>query len=1279
MISMRILRTTLCTLACFISLQLHAFTLIDIENKYLKINAEPIASLTIDGPAELCENQCTAVIININQPGVYSVNIGLSTPLIQINNLPDITNVMNGDKVNVCYEAGNFPPFYQASIKTIKIPSLFAGFTYSFKINKITSPTGVGTVTGAPVNIKFLKTPKIGDTPYTIFTCYERNGTTSYDLDAHKNNILGTEIGKVHYYTDDKLTNEVFSPYRGSLQKLYAVIISPDDCRSAIQEIVLAISPPGNVGIVSLTCNDFNTSLDACEVCSDNVHLTIGLPSNKKYNIVLNRSDGSPLLLNNVQGPSAKIKIDPAAPQGRINFQFTSVQEQGFCPDYLGLGSELSYDIKPKIKFTQQQNLEGCESIMLPPIIGDLPSHNAAYYTMPFGQGKKYLPGELITSNTTLYIYDVTTPKICQNELLGFAITINKKPTIISANIKACDGYRLPPIQGQNLVGKRAYYSDNNFVNEITVGTIINKDTTLYIQALNGSCSTAAKINVDISPSITFDPLGSIKACNKYVLPPIIADGKTATKASYFDLPNGAGNEYRVGEEIQNNSVLYVYEKNNSCVSNSESISIEIVPGPSINAIPDITICNQYVLPNIQGNFLSPNSGYYTITRGGGEKYKVGDTIKKTTSLFAFDTNGTCGSENEFKITIDSPNKTGSPNPLSYCTSTDKINLFDLLKGDYDPDGTWSQVSGTPITITNTKNVDISNAQEGVYLFSYIKQGTTTCPITETSTVLTLAKPAIAGPDISKVYCDLQPISLSSLPININNGLASYSGANATLQSNTFTPNKPGQYNIKWTVGDGQICLKDEAEIKLTFHIKPQVNLEIENTVCFGKDLIYKITTDSSYFINILFQNEAQYSSGNQLSFIFQDSIKSTGINYGTIAGSSLPDTAQYHLTITNTKLDKCTYTHNQSIPFKTLPNPMVQIKDTLCQGETKIYGGKLFDENKTVDTLQISNANGCDTIYTISLKYQPHSSKEITINACDESRTYTYGGTTFSLTNPTGSVKLLKANQYGCDSTINVNINYAKLFSSIMIKNAPCINQDGRVSLVSTNLQLPIVASIPNRPYADTISQIPAAIALMAGKYNLRFVDADSCSTNHMVEIFTNPKPTVTIKEILKKDEPKNITYNSSRPLESIKWLQDSILSCTSCVQPEVLKNGAVILQYTYDDVCTDTLHYNATKTILERIFFPNVLSINSQSNNTFTPKKESNYIAIIKSLMIFDRWGNVMFKKENIDINNGDAGWDATFNGIKAQPGVYFYRAEVEEAGGKVEYYMGDVTVVE
>jgi gliding motility-associated-like protein len=66
------------------------------------------------------------------------------------------------------------------------------------------------------------------------------------------------------------------------------------------------------------------------------------------------------------------------------------------------------------------------------------------------------------------------------------------------------------------------------------------------------------------------------------------------------------------------------------------------------------------------------------------------------------------------------------------------------------------------------------------------------------------------------------------------------------------------------------------------------------------------------------------------------------------------------------------------------------------------------------------------------------------------------------------------------------------------------------------------------------------------------------------------------------------------------------------------------------------------------------------------------------ILTFRIFDRWGELVFERKDIQPNQPSEGWDGDYRGALAQPGVYLWVVEVEYADGLTEVFKGQTTLI-
>ena len=209
----------------------------------------------------------------------------------------------------------------------------------------------------------------------------------------------------------------------------------------------------------------------------------------------------------------------------------------------------------------------------------------------------------------------------------------------------------------------------------------------------------------------------------------------------------------------------------------------------------------------------------------------------------------------------------------------------------------------------------------------------------------------------------------------------------------------------------------------------------------------------------------------------------------------------------------------------------------------------------------------------------------------------------------------------------------------------------------------------------------------LCEGNYSVTVTDTNGCTSSSSNIIIVNPEK-IDVKIMASNvlpyiNEIVNLSLETNVPsslIDSIFWVNDQ-LSCHNCAAPtiQVIKdeNVNVVIMDKNGCVASDDIVLRVKR--LNVVDFPNIIATNSNSgNDKFFPIGKKDNIKSVKSLSIYDRWGNLVFYKENMDVNAPDQGWNASYNAQPVEQGVYVYVAYVDFIDGTSEVFMGDVTVI-
>ena len=153
-----------------------------------------------------------------------------------------------------------------------------------------------------------------------------------------------------------------------------------------------------------------------------------------------------------------------------------------------------------------------------------------------------------------------------------------------------------------------------------------------------------------------------------------------------------------------------------------------------------------------------------------------------------------------------------------------------------------------------------------------------------------------------------------------------------------------------------------------------------------------------------------------------------------------------------------------------------------------------------------------------------------------------------------------------------------------------------------------------------------------------------------------------------------------SNSEIDSISWFPNENMICPTCLSTQITNPTSDIYTITVIDIygCRDTAQVRLISKKRPEIHLPNIFNPGSTGGNKVFSVYGNEEVAEVLKLQIFDRWGNLIFLGESLELNNSSSGWDGTYNGTDVEQGVYVYIVEVLLLDGTVEKYFGDITVI-
>jgi gliding motility-associated-like protein len=153
------------------------------------------------------------------------------------------------------------------------------------------------------------------------------------------------------------------------------------------------------------------------------------------------------------------------------------------------------------------------------------------------------------------------------------------------------------------------------------------------------------------------------------------------------------------------------------------------------------------------------------------------------------------------------------------------------------------------------------------------------------------------------------------------------------------------------------------------------------------------------------------------------------------------------------------------------------------------------------------------------------------------------------------------------------------------------------------------------------------------------------------------------------------------SLPIDSISWTpKDYLITSSEPLRPLVRPLDDRIYKLRVTDVngCIGEAEISVELERNRNVFIPNVFSPNGDDKNDYFGVFSGVGVKQINYLRIYDRWGELVFQKQDlVPSNDPSQGWDGTFNNKPVQTGVYVYISEIVFEDGAKLLYRGDIMV--
>ena len=840
---------------------------------------------------------------------------------------------------------------------------------------------------------------------------------------------------------------------------------------------------------------------------------------------------------------------------------------------------------------------------------------------------------------TTTYTFTPSAGLCANSTTMTIVINPNITPTFAAVGTY-CSGAFIPALPTTSQNGITGTWSP----------AINNAATTTYtFTPTAGLCATVTTLTITISPNITptFAAVGPY--CSGADIPTLPTTSQNGITGTWAPAINNAA------------TTTYTFTPTAGLCATVTTLTITISPNitPTFAAVGPY--CSGAVIPAL------PTTSQNGIT---GTWAPAINNAATTTYNFT-PTAGLCATTSTLTITIN-PNITPTFAAVGpYCSGSVISALPTTSQNGIT--GTWAPAINNTATTTYTFT-PTSVANGGI------------CATNQTMTI-------VVNINITPTFDALGPYcanaNIAALPTSSNNGFTGiWSPAinNQATTIYTFAPT-PGQCATSTTLGItinpnitpifsqvGPFCAGATIDPLPTSSINgyngswsPIINNNATTTYTFTPNPgLCATTTSQSITINPnitpTFNQVGPYCNGANIP-----AQPSTSLNGYTGSWSpAINNTATTTYTFSPTP-GLCATNTNSTIVVNNPSQSLTNV--SVCSNALPYLWNGLSINNGWQHQALFTNSVGCDSIAILNLTVLNVLTSTTNVSICQNQTPYYWNGLSLS---SSGINTVTLTSSLGCDSLVILNLTVNPMPQVAFTANI----QDGcapvEVFFASGNASLGSTCqwNLGNGVLLNSCGNV-------TGTYNsfgcydvtLQVTSANGCITSVTQEdlVCVNPQPiasfSVNTQQLSNVESTANFTNTSTGHSSSFWDFGDGSGTSTqehpSHTYPEQARNYYVTLVVANSHGCTDT----ATQLIVvenQVIFYvPNTFTPDGDLfNPNFLPIFTAGYDIYNFNLVIFNRWGEIVFES-----NNARYGWDGTYGGMPSPDGTYTWQIQYKE----------------
>jgi gliding motility-associated-like protein len=458
-------------------------------------------------------------------------------------------------------------------------------------------------------------------------------------------------------------------------------------------------------------------------------------------------------------------------------------------------------------------------------------------------------------------------------------------------------------------------------------------------------------------------------------------------------------------------------------------------------------------------------------------------------------------------------------------------------------------------------------------------------------------------------------------------------GTSSTLRNPIKTFTQAGSYNVTLRITGLSGCIDSARQI---------INVPVEQPP------VVSINGDTSACVGQLANFSAFDAAGSTSVFDWQ--IQNGTPQSGVNATNTWQQIGTFQIRLIGRTAFGCADTVFRNI--RVHPTPFVQAGNdvTICRGQST-----QLNANGGGNSIQWSPVQGLSCANCANPIANPNLTTRYTVTA---------------------------TNSFGCSNRDTMLVNVAQPFNiTVTANDTICASNNETAQLFASNAH----RYQWNPAVGLSASDVPNPVARPASTTTYRVIgfDAENCFTDTaFVTVAVGYNPTVNLTPgslVVAGTQIIMQPLLTGGPFSRYIWTPNRDLSCNDCPNPVVTINNNIQYKLEVETIYGCTASDTATYTVQcqqDQVYIPNAFSPDGDGINDILMVRGKG-VARVKSFRIFNRFGQVVFEKQNFDANDPGSGWDGRVNGVPASPDVYVFMAEVLCTAGATYNYKGNVTL--